>query len=112
MTDNGAAMGAQETTEGLERLGIVHETTLPYTPEQNAKQESFWGQVEGRLMAMLEGEPELTLCLLNDATQAWVEQEYQRSRHSELGEPPIERALRGPTLVRPCPSSQELRRAF
>ena len=112
MTDNGSAMTAAETTEGLERLGIVHETTLAYTPEQNAKQECFWGQVEGRLMAMLEGEPELTLTLLNDATQAWVEQEYQLSRHSEIGEPPLERALRGPTLVRPSPSSEELRRAF
>ena len=112
MTDNGSAMLAAETTEGLLRLGIVHETTLAYTPEQNAKQESFWGQVEGRLMAMLEGEPELTLSLLNTATQAWVEREYQRSRHSEIGEPPIERALRAPSLVRPSPSSDELRRAF
>ena len=41
MTDNGAAMLAQETTEGLARLGILHETTLAYTPEQNAKQECF-----------------------------------------------------------------------
>ena len=43
LTDNGAAMLAAETTEGLERLGIVHHTTLPYSPEQNGKQESFWG---------------------------------------------------------------------
>lgn len=112
MTDNGSAMVAAETVEGLERLGIVHETTLPYTPEQNAKQECFWGQVEGRLMAMLEGEPELTLSVLNDATQAWVEGEYQRKKHDEIGEPPMERALRGPTLVRQSPSSEEMRRAF
>jgi transposase InsO family protein len=112
MTDNGAAMVAAETVEGLERLGIVHHTTLPYTPEQNAKQERFWGQVEGRLMAMLEGEPELTLGLLNDATQAWVEHEYHRNKHDEIGEPPIERALRGPSLVRGSPTSDEMRRAF
>lgn len=96
MSDNGAAMLAAETTEGLERLGIIHETTLAYTPEQNAKQECFWAQVEGRLMAMLEGELELSLTFLNDATQAWVEQEYQRHVHSEIGEPPIERALTQP----------------
>lgn len=112
MTDNGAAMLAQETTEGLERLGIVHETTLCYSPEQNAKQECFWGQVEGRLMAMLEGERELTLSLLNQATQAWVEQEYQRTQHSELGESPLARALRSPSLARPSPCSEEMRRAF
>ena len=71
-------MLAAETVEGLERLGIVHHTTLPYSPEQNGKQESFWGQIEGRLLPMLEGEPELSLELLNTATQAWVEEEYQR----------------------------------
>jgi putative transposase len=53
-------------------LGIVHVTTLPYCPEQNGKQESFWGQVEGRLLAMLESEEALTLPMLNRATQAWV----------------------------------------
>jgi len=30
---------AAESTEGLARLSIVHHTTLPYTPEQNGKQE-------------------------------------------------------------------------
>jgi putative transposase len=54
LTDNGAAMLAAETTEGLARLGIIHYTTLPYTPEQNAKQEVFWAQIEGRLLPMLE----------------------------------------------------------
>jgi transposase InsO family protein len=112
MTDNGAAMLAAETTEGLERLGILHEKTLPYSPEQNAKQESFWARIEGRLIAMLEGEPEITLGLLNEATCAWVEQEYQRQRHSELDETPLERLLRGPSVGRDCPESEVLRRAF
>jgi putative transposase len=35
LSDNGAAMTAAEITEGLARLGIVHETTLPYSPYQN-----------------------------------------------------------------------------
>ena len=112
MTDNGSAMLAAETTEGLERLSILHQTTLPYSPEQNAKQENFWARVEGRLIPMLEGHPELTLALLNEATQAWVENEYHRSRHAEIAEAPIERTLRGPTVQRPCPGSAELRRAF
>ena len=34
MSDNGSAMLAAETTEGLARLGILHETTLPYAPFQ------------------------------------------------------------------------------
>lgn len=54
MSDNGAAMTATEISEGLARLGVLHQTTLPYSPYVNGKQETFWGQIEGRLMAMLE----------------------------------------------------------
>ena len=55
ISDNGSAMTAAEISEGLARLGILHQTTLPYSPYQNGKQEVLWGSVEGRLMAMLEG---------------------------------------------------------
>lgn len=112
MTDRGSAMLAAEITEGLARLGIVHHTTLAESPEQNAKMENFWAQVEGRLMAMLEGERELTLELLNRATLAWLELEYNRKRHSEIGTSPLERFLGGPSVQRDCPSSDDLRRAF
>jgi len=112
MTDNGAAMLAEEFTEGLARLGVLHQTTLPYSPYQNAKQEAFWGRVEGRLMAMLEGEERLTLELLNRATQAWVEQEYHRGVHSEIGTTPLNRYLAGPNVGRDCPGSDSLRQAF
>ena len=71
MTDNGSAMVAVEFVTGPARLGVVHQTTLPYSPYQNAKQESFWGRIEGRLMPMLEGEQTLTLDRLNEAGQAW-----------------------------------------
>ena len=112
MTDNGAAMLADETVTGLATLGIVHQTTLPYSPYQNAKQESFWGRVEGRLMAMLEGEASVTLDLLNQATQAWVEQEYHRTLHSEIGTTPLARYLAGPNVRRDCPTTAELAAAF
>lgn len=112
LTDNGAAMIAAETVEGLDRLSIVHHTTLPYSPEQNGKQESFWGQIEGRLLPMLEGEKALTLDLLNTATQAWVEYEYHRKEHSEIKETPLDRYLRGPSVRRDSPSSDDLRRRF
>ena len=112
MTDNGAAMLAEEFTAGLASLGIVHQPTLPYSPYQNAKQESFWGRIEGRLMAMLEGEDPLTLDLLNLGTQAWVEQEYHRTQHTEIGETPLSRYLAGPNVARPCPGAAELLGAF
>ena len=112
LSDNGAAMTAAEITEGLARLGIVHETTLPYSPYQNAKQEAFWGPVEGRLLAMPEHVPDLTLATLNEATQAWAEFEYNRKPHSEIGEPPVSRFLKGPEVTRPSPDSAVLRLAF
>ena len=112
LSDNGAAMLAVEIQRGLEDLGVLHERTLPYSPYQNAKQECFWGQVEGRFLAMLEGCPELTLELLNSATCAWIEQEYHRTVHRELGATPLARYLAGPDVSRPSPSSDDLRRAF
>ena len=112
LSDNGSAMLAAETTEGLLRLSIHHETTLPYSPHQNGKQEVLWAQVEGRLMAMLEGVSDLTLDFLNQATQAWADLEYNRSLHSELGCSPIERFLGERSVGLPSPSADELRRAF
>ena len=112
LTDNGAAMLAHETREGLLRLGIVHETTLPYSPYQNGKQEAFWSGLEGRLMSMLSHVAPLTLDFLNRATQAWAELEYNRSPHREMPTSPLTRILEGPSVSRPAPSAQALRLAF
>lgn len=112
MTDNGSAMIAAETVEGLARLGIVHQTTLPRSPYQNGKQETFWFSVEGRLLAMLEGEPSLTLSLLNRATLAWVELEYHRTVHTEIHQTPLSRWLDSPSVLRPCPPLADLQLAF
>jgi transposase InsO family protein len=112
LTDNGSAMIADEVTEGLLRLGIVHERTLPYSPYQNGKQECFWGHLEGRLMEMLDGVPELTLEFLNTATQAWAEIEYNRAVHRETGCSPVERFAHAPQVLRESPSSNALREAF
>ena len=112
MSDNGSAMVAAETVEGLARLGIVHQRTLPYSPEQNAKIESFWNRIDNRLLPMLEGEKVLTLELLNRATQAFVELDYHRSLHSELASTPLEAAQSAPNVVRSAPDMQTLRQAF
>jgi hypothetical protein len=61
---------------------------------------------------MLESVPNLTLDILNHATQAWIEMEYNRERHSEIGEAPADRFLRGPDVGRPSPTADELRLAF
>jgi hypothetical protein len=112
MSDNGSAMLADEFTEGLLRLGILHETTLPYSAYQNGKQECFWAQLEGRLMEMLGRVRELTLDFLNEVTQAWVEIEYNRRVHREIGCSPVTRFAAAADVLRPSPSSDALRAAF
>ena len=106
LTDNG------EVREGLLRLGVIHEKTLSYAPYQNGKQESFWTSLEGRLMEMLSGVAKLTLDFLNQATQAWVEMEYNRAVHRETSCSPVKRFSQAPDVLRSSPSSDALRDAF
>ena len=68
--------------------------------------------MEGRLLAMLDGVEPLTLDTLNRATLAWVEGEYQRRVHHELGCAPIDRFRQGPDVARKCPDAETLRRSF
>lgn len=63
-------------------------------------------------MAMLEGVADLDLRLLNEATLAWAEMEYNRKRHSEIGCTPLRRFIDEADVGRPCPSSETLRSAF
>jgi transposase InsO family protein len=113
MTDNGAAMLAEETREGLARFAVEHKTTLPYSAYQNGKQEVFWSQLEGRLLELLRGvDDTLQLSFLNQAAQAWAEQDYHRRVHREIKSTPMERMLAGPRVNRPAPASDELRFAF
>jgi transposase InsO family protein len=112
MTDNGSAMKGEELVEGLMRLGVVHDMTLPYSPYQNGKQESFWGRLEGRLVAMLGRCDQLTLKRLNDLTFAWAEYEYNTIRHEETGQVPADRYVKSPRVLRSSPDTQTLRAAF
>jgi len=112
MTDNGSAMTSEAFVQGLRDLSIVHETTLPYSPYQNAKQEIFWSRLEGRLMAMINDQKDLTLNQLNEYTQIWVEHDYHRREHRELKATPLSVFCHGKNVSRTCPSTDALRRAF
>lgn len=55
----------------------------------------------------------LRLAFLNQAAQAWVEQDYHRRPHRELaGAPPLDRLLAGPDVSRPAPPLAAFRLAF
>ena len=63
-------------------------------------------------MAMLEGEEEISLSLLNKSTLAWVEREYHQKYHSELGCSPLERYINDVDVGRSCPNTAALQHAF
>lgn len=112
LSDNGTAMTATEIDNGLTALSIVHERTLPYTPESNGKIEHLWSVVEGRLIAMLDNTPDLTLGRLNEITQIWVERDYNDRTHSETDQTPRDRFRTSPTVMRRRPEAEAVRMAF
>ena len=112
LTDNGSAMVAEEVTEGLMRLGILHERTLPYSPYQNGKQEAFWGTLEGWLMRMLDGMAQSTPELLNEATQAWVEIKYNHAVHRETSSSPVDRFAQALHVLHPSSSASRFAMHF
>jgi hypothetical protein len=111
-SDNGSGMIAAEFEGGVRNLGIIHEKTIPRSPFQNGKIESFWRPLENRLLAMLEHVKPLDLETLNKVTQAWVEQEYNKTIHSETKEKPIDRFFAEKNVLRRTPDFITLQRAF
>lgn len=112
MLDNGSAMVSAEFKQGCSRLGIELDPTLAFSPYQNGKQESFWGGLEGRLVAMCESKRDLSLEELNAVTQAWVEQEYNRSVHRETNQTPMDRFLHDKSVLRESPDTSTLQLSF
>ena len=105
LTDNGSAMVAEEVTEGLLRLGIVHERTLPYSPYQNGKQEAFWGTLEGRLDedARRRRRADARRCSTKRPRRGWRSSTTARC----TARPPARRSSGSPT--RPTCSARALR---
>lgn len=112
MTDNGSAMVAGEVTHGLDDLGVMAITTVPRTPEQNAKIERLWGTIEGGLLAMLDPDTPLDLTTLNTILHAWIGPGYHSVVHRELRTTPMQRFTDGQSRGRDCPSPERLRFVF
>lgn len=79
---------------------------------QNGKQENLWATLEGCLMAMIDSSKQLTLEQLNLLTHVWLEQDYHRNRHSEIGVSPLQRYTYSASVGRDAPDSNALVRAF
>jgi putative transposase len=111
-TDNGAGMRGTEFAEGLQRLGVVLRYTGVECPYQNGKLERFWGTVESQLLQMIPRNKPITLAELNRYTQAWLERDYHRQRHSELKSTPERIFFESKAVPLRRPDPAEFRSAF
>ena len=110
MTDNGAAMMAEEFTAGLPPWASCTSPRYRIRPTRTPSRRTS-GRVEGRLMAMLEGEDDLTLELLNNATPPGSSRNTTAAAHRDRRH--AAGALSGrPQRARPCPVASELTAAF
>ncbi len=109
--DHGSAFVSDPFHRTLAVLGIrIIHSKVGY-PASRGKIERFFGTVRRQFLVELEarggakGLPDL-----NELFGAWLEGVYHRSVHSETGETPLARRLRGARLRRPTPA--ELHEAF
>jgi putative transposase len=109
--DNGSAFCSAPFNRTLAVLGIGIVHSRPGQPSSRGKVERFFRSVRSQFLVELDARGGAKdLAELNELFGAWLEGVYHRSRHSETGETPLERQMRGRKLRRPSPA--ELREAF
>jgi putative transposase len=110
--DNGKVFRSNKMAKICAALGM-HRTkfTTPYRPMGHGKIEAFNRFCRARFIAELKAASIRTLEELNRAFLAWLDVEYNRRRHTELGTSPHERWLRDTDRIKHV-DEEKLRRAF
>ncbi|MGH7080646.1 MAG: DDE-type integrase/transposase/recombinase [Acetobacteraceae bacterium] len=102
--DNGSAFSSGPFHRTLAVLGVKVVHSRPGQPASRGKVERFFGTVRTQFLVELEARGGAgDLAELNELFGAWLEGVYHRTRHSETGETPLARVMRGRTLRRPGP---------
>jgi transposase InsO family protein len=78
-TDNGKEFTGNCFEEVLQRFQIHHYYTHPYTPEENAKLERWWGTLEGAIIHQEDLE-----LLVKEYNFNWVHKELERMTGTKL----------------------------
>ena len=96
MTDNGAAYKSKLFAAALNRHGVAHRRTRPYTPKTNGKAERF---IQSSIREWAYATPFKTSAERQNAMHPWLN-DYNTARpHSALGgKPPITRITRDNVL--------------
>ncbi|MGH8995783.1 MAG: DDE-type integrase/transposase/recombinase [Acidimicrobiales bacterium] len=109
--DNGSAFISAPFNRTLAVLGIAIAHSRPGQPASRGKIERFFRTVRTQFLVELDARGGASsLAELNELFGAWLEGVYHRTRHSETGETPLDRLMRGRALRRPTPA--ELHEAF
>jgi len=82
--DNGQEFVSRWMRIGCARLGIKHLAAKPYSPESKGKIERFNSRVSEFMREAALGKLE-SLSHLNKLYRAWLEEAYQHSEHSSIG---------------------------
>ena len=113
LTDNGSAMIAAETEQGLARLGIVHENTLPYQPLPEWKAGVVLGpdRRPAPAHARRRGRSD---AWTNSTKPPWPGSSWNTTARStpNWARRPWQRYLNDKDVGRPCPASEQLQLAF
>jgi len=109
--DNGSAFTSAPFNRTLAVLGIAIAHSKPGQPASRGKIERFFRTVRTQFLVELDARGGASsLTELNELFGAWLEGVYHRALHSETGETPLARLMRGKALRRPTPA--ELHEAF
>ena len=108
-TDNSSPYTGRELGRSCALLGVHLIHSRPYSPAGRGKQERLGRVVRERFVLEIEQVGVGSYVELNDRWEAWSESYLNLRRHSETGETPMERFLRG-TLRQADP--ELLRQAF
>jgi transposase InsO family protein len=110
--DNGMVFRSRKMAQICATLGMHRIVfTTPYRPMGHGKIEAFNRACRAQFIAELKASPICTLEELNRAFLAWLELEYNKSRHSELGVSPHERWMQDVGRARYV-DEENLRKAF
>ena len=101
--DNGAAYRSRHLEHITASLGIALVHAKPYQPQGKGKIERYYRRVRQQFLSTLPSP--LSLDALNERFDAWLRQQYHATRHSAIGQTPMQRFASRMECIRPAPDN-------
>lgn len=101
--DNGAAYRSKHLEHITASLGIALVHAKPYQPQGKGKIERFNRRVRQQFLPTLPST--FSLDVLNERFDAWLKHEYHGTRHSAIGQTPMQRFTSRMECIRPAPDN-------